>query len=160
VGKVLYDEELSFPMESVPDEEVLALYYVNSPIWEYFVESMEFLEGVMKERLYRNFVVPCTKAMLAPFFELKQTSDFLTFVLDTLSNAEVKTYLMELNEIAREEDSIQISQILTQEKYITHIVDDEVFRHVEFRLWDNVKARGYKGALTRRRNSFKVGLDS
>lgn len=155
IGKTLYEERLEFPMEGVPDEEVLSLYRDNSLIKDYFIANQEVMENIMKNRLYRKFPKPCTKRMLEPFMEMKQTADFLRFVLDTLTENDVKVYLKSLNEIVDEDNSVAISQLLTTDKYINYLVDRETFKHIEFRLWDNVHAKtGYKAAFTRKRNAF------
>lgn len=156
VGKTLYNENFEFPMIEVPDDEILSLYNDESIIFNYYIENQDFLEWVMENALYRNFTKPCSKKMLEPFMKLKQTGDFFEFVLETLPENEIKIYLKYLNEIAGEKDSITISQILTSDKYIKYLTDDETFRHIEYRLWDNVKSRtGYKGAFTRKRNAYK-----
>lgn len=155
IGKTLYDGKLEFPMEGIPDETILSLYKDNSLIKGYFIVNQEFMETVMKNRLYRKFSKPCTKGMLEPFMKMKQTADFLKFVLDTLSENEVKVYLKSLNEIADENNSVAISRLLTTDKYINYLVDKETYKHVEFRLWDNVKEkRGHKAAFTRKRNAY------
>ena len=154
IGKTLYEDYLEFPMKGVPDEEVLALYTDNSLIKDYFINNQAFKEIVMKDCLYKKFPKPCTKSMLKPFVEMRQTADFLEFVLETLSENEIKIYLKTLNEIIDEDNSVAISQILTTDKYIKYLSDEETFKHIEFRLWDNVKAKtGYKAAFTRKRNA-------
>ena len=155
VGKTLHDGFLTYPMEGVQDEELIKLFNEKSVIWEYIKENTVFLECIMRKRLYRSIQETVTYNTLEPLMHIKQKSDFLKFVLAVLDEDKIRRYLMNLYEIETEEDSIEISKILTEEKNLKFLIDNETFANIEFRLWDNVKTRtGYKSSFTRKRNAY------
>lgn len=156
VGKTLYNGSLYYQTKEIPVEEYLKQYSTESPIWDYLISNKTFLQTIMDKQLYRNLESGCTYEQLRPLMELKQTSDFLKFVFESLPDVDIIKYLRSMSEITSEEDSLGIYDVLVKEEYIKYLEDDTVFTHVSYRLWDNVKSKsgGYKANLTRKRNDY------
>ncbi len=155
VGKTLNDEVFTYPLEGVSDDEIIKFYNEKSIIWEYIKANSLFMNHFMSERLYRQLTETITIGMIEPLMSMKQTSDFLLFVLNNMTEDVISKYLLNLNEIYSEKDSIEISRILTNEKNIKYIMDENTFTHVEFRLWEDKKnIKGYKGSFKRKRNEY------
>ena len=154
VGNILFHKKFSYPMESVPDEELISLYYSTSPVFKYLIAEDTFIRMMWDKKVYKSFE-KVTWEMLAPFNRFKQTKDFLKFVFEVMDDATVISYLTDLNEIESSDDSIGIADLIVEKRYIKYLEEDTVFGHVQFRLWeDDKKSSGKKGQVTRKRNEY------
>ena len=125
----------------------------HSPIIHYLSQSNTFIEKLMKGKVYIAFQQPLDMEIVKPFYRVKQTYDFMRFMMDNGSNQQIIEYLENLNEIETQEDSGAIAKLLIN--HIGLLEDETIYTHVKYRLWENSeKARGYKGTLTQKRNEY------
>lgn len=153
VGKILFEQRFDYPISKEVDDALVSLYYSDSPIIGYLSQSDEFIGKLMKDRVYTGFQLPLDIELIKPFYRVKQTYDFMKFMLERGSKQQIIDYLETLNEIETQEDSGEIAKLLINN--IGYLEDEKVYNHVRFRLWENTeKARGYKGTLTQKRNEY------
>ena len=71
----------------------------HSPIIHYLSQSNTFIEKLMKGKVYIAFQQLLDMEIVKLFYRVKQTYDFMRFMMDNGSNQQIIEYLENLNEI-------------------------------------------------------------
>lgn len=153
IGKVLLEKQFIFPYENVSDDIVLREYYPESPIWEHIKDNDFLIEFILKNEKYKDFDSSNYPENLLPLYKGKQTAVFAKHVLEHTNGDSQRNYLLNMGEICDEDNSVAISRLLIEDRFIDLLRDDELFERVYERLWENApKHSGYKSFFSRKRN--------
>ena len=102
---------------------------------------------------YKDFDSSDYPEILLPLYKGKQSSVFAKHVLENTGFEAQKEYLLNMGEICDEDNSVAISRLLIEDRFIDLLRDDELFGRVYGRLWENApKHSGYKSFFSRKRN--------
>ncbi len=155
VGKVLAEKKFEFPYQDVSNEVVITHFRLNSPIWPEIKVNMNLINYIIQCNAYENLDESSFPDILRPLYNGKQTIEFVKFLFKKVSEQEKLNYLEQMGEILNADNSIEISNYLSENANLSLLSDDVLFYKVRERLWEDVpKHFGYKSAFTRKRNKW------
>lgn len=156
IAKVLREKSFYFPYQNIPIKTIICEYSPKSPIWNYLINNLRFINYIIQNKTYEEFNKPYDINLLRPLYQGGQTVEFAQFVLDNVPTAEQLKYLREMGEIFDDANRVKISQLLLKEPYIKLLSNDDTFNTVKSSLWDNAGSicKGHKSVFSRKRKEY------
>lgn len=134
VGKSLYENELYYNKDIVSVEDYFNIYISNMNITNLMIGNNEFIKDIIEKKLYTKLK---SKKLLSPIFIFPQTVDMVKHIFSQLDKNECQQYILSIEEIATDKDSIAIQKFLCEETNMERLGRYDVKDKIMILLWED-----------------------